>query len=233
MQGRIDDIAFDATIREAAPHQVRRQRSDVALAVEREDLRRKVRVSRAANLVLFVVDASWSMAAAERMVATQGAILSLLRDAYQRRDRVGLIVFRQNGAELLLPPTSSVRLAESMLGHITVGGKTPLSSALHLAHQVFAREMRRNPQVMPLMILLTDGAGNVSMTDMAPREEGCRIAALIRDCDVRSAVINTEHKSFDRGLAQELAFYLGAECYTLEELGSQELYETVRGELKS
>lgn len=233
MQGRIDDIAFDATIREAAPHQVRRQRSDVALAVEREDLRRKVRVSRAANLVLFVVDASWSMAAAERMVATQGAILSLLRDAYQRRDRVGLIVFRQNGAELLLPPTSSIRLAESMLGHITVGGKTPLSSGLHLAHQVFAREVRRNPQVMPLMILLTDGAGNVSMTDMAPREEGCRIAALIRDSDVRSAVINTEHKSFDRGLAQELAFYLGAECYTLEELGAQELYETVRGELKS
>lgn len=233
MEGRVDDIAFDATIREAAPHQVRRQRSGVALAVERQDLRRKVRVSRAANVVLFVVDASWSMAAAERMVATKGAILSLLRDAYQRRDRVGLIVFRQNAAELLLPPTSSVRLAESMLGDISVGGKTPLSSGLHLAYQVFTREMRRNPQVMPLMILLTDGAGNVSMTDIAPREEGCRIAALIRDCNVRSAVINTEHKSFDRGLAQELAFYLGAECYTLEELGAQELYETVRGKLKS
>lgn len=233
MEGRIDDIAFDATIRQAAPHQVRRQRSDVALAVERDDLRRKVRVSRTANLVLFVVDASWSMAAAERMVATKGAILSLLQDAYQRRDKVGLIVFRQNGAELLLPPTSSIRLAEGMLEDITVGGKTPLSSGLYLAYQVFVREMRRNPRVIPLMILLTDGAGNVSMTDLAPREEGCQIAELIHSSSIRSVVINTEHKSFDRGLAQELAFYLKAECYTLEELGAQELYEAVRNELKS
>jgi magnesium chelatase subunit D len=192
-----------------------------------------VRVSRTANLVLFVVDASWSMAAAERMVASKGAILSLLQDAYQRRDKVGLIVFRQNGAELLLPPTSSIRLAEGMLEDITVGGKTPLSSGLYLAYQVFVREMRRNPRVIPLMILLTDGAGNVSMTDLAPREEGCQIAELIHSSSIRSVVINTEHKSFDRGLAQELAFYLNAECYTLEELGAQELYEAVRNELKS
>lgn len=233
MDGRVDDIAFDATIRQAAPHQVRRERSDVALAVEMDDLRQKVRVTRAANLILFVVDASWSMAAAERMVATKGAIMSLLQDAYQRRDRVGLIVFRQNGAELLLPPTASVRLAERMLEDISVGGKTPLSSGLHLAYEVFTREVRRNPQVMPLMILLTDGAGNVSMTDVAPRQEGCRIAQLIQDSNIRSVVVNTEHKAFDRGLAQELAFYLGAECYTLEELGAQELYETVRNELKS
>ena len=232
MDGRIEDIAFDATLREAAPHQVDRDRSDVALAIETDDLRRKIRVSRAANLVLFVVDASWSMAAAERMVATKGAIVSLLQDAYQRRDRVGLIVFRQNGAELLLPPTSSVKLAEKLLGDITVGGKTPLSSGLHLGYQVFTREMRRNPHVMPLMILLTDGAGNVSMTSLTPHEEGCKMARLIKDSDIRSVVINTEHKSFDRGLAQELAFHLGAECYTLEELGAEELYKTVRSELK-
>jgi magnesium chelatase subunit D len=232
MDGRVEDIAFDATLREAAPHQVTRQRPDVALAIEREDLRRKIRVTRAANLVLFVVDASWSMAAAERMVATKGAILSLLQDAYQRRDRVGLVVFRQNGAELLLPPTSSVKLAGRMLEDIAVGGKTPLSSGLHLTYQVFMREMRRNPEVMPLMILLTDGAGNVSMTGMTPHEEGCKIAELIHGSDIRSVVINTEHKSFDRGLAQELAFHLGAECYTLEELGAEELYKTVRSELQ-
>jgi magnesium chelatase subunit D len=232
MDGWINDIAFDATVRQAAPHQVNRDRSDVALAIEREDLRQKVRVTRAANLVLFVVDASWSMAAAERMVATKGAILSLLQDAYQRRDRVGLIVFRQNGADLLLPPTSSVRLAEKTLEDIAVGGKTPLSSGLHLSHQVFMREMRRNPQVMPLMILLTDGAGNVSMTGMTPHEEGCKLAELIQRSQVRSVVINTEHKAFDRGLAQELAFHLGAECYTLEELGAEELYKTVRSELQ-
>jgi magnesium chelatase subunit D len=231
MGDRVDDIAFDATLRQAAPHQIHRQPRDMALAVEREDLRRKVRVSRAASLILFVVDASWSMAAAERMKATKGAILSLLQDAYQRRDRVGLIVFRQDGAQLLLPPTSSIKLAEKLLEDISVGGKTPLSSGLYLAYQVFMREIGRNPQVMPLMILLTDGAGNVSMTDLAPREEGCQIGELIHDSSIRSVVINTEHKAFDRGLAQELAFYLGAECYTLEELGAEELYETVRGEL--
>jgi magnesium chelatase subunit D len=232
MEGRVEDIAFDATVREAAPHQVNRQPSDVAVAIERDDLRRKVRVARAANLVLFVVDASWSMAAAERMIATKGAILSLLQDAYQRRDRVGLVVFRQNGAELLLPPTSSVKLAGKMLQDISVGGKTPLSSGLQLSYQVFMREVRRNPQVMPLMILLTDGAGNVSMTGMTPHEEGCKMAQLIHRSNIRSVVINTEHKSFDRGLAQELAFHLGAECYTLEELGAEELYKTVRGELQ-
>ena len=232
MDGRVEDIAFDATVREAAPHQVNRQHSDVAVAIERDDLRRKVRVARAANLVLFVVDASWSMAAAERMVATKGAILSLLQDAYQRRDRVGLVVFRQNCAELLLPPTSSVKLAGKMLQDIAVGGKTPLSSGLQLSYQVFMREIRRNPQVMPLMILLTDGAGNVSTTGMTPHEEGCKMAQLIHRSNIRSVVINTEHKSFDRGLAQELAFHLGAECYTLEELGAEELYKTVRGELQ-
>jgi len=232
MDGRVEDIAFDATLRQAAPQQVHRQRPDVALAIERDDLRRKVRVTRAANLVLFAVDASWSMAAAERMIATKGAILSLLQDAYQRRDRVGLVVFRQNGAELLLPPTSSVKLAEKRLDDIAVGGKTPLSSGLHLSYQVFMREMRRNPQVMPLMILLTDGAGNVSMTGMTPHEEGCKIADLIHRSNIRAVVINTEHKSFDRGLAQELAFHLGAECYTLEELGAEELYKTVRSELE-
>jgi magnesium chelatase subunit D len=232
MDGRVEDIAFDATVREAAPHQVNRQHSDVAVAIERHDLRRKVRVARAANLVLFVVDASWSMAAAERMVATKGAILSLLQDAYQRRDRVGLVVFRQNCAELLLPPTSSVKLAGKMLQDIAVGGKTPLSSGLQLSYQVFMREIRRNPQVMPLMILLTDGAGNVSTTGMTPHEEGCKMAQLIHRSNIRSVVINTEHKSFDRGLAQELAFHLGAECYTLEELGAEELYKTVRGELQ-
>jgi magnesium chelatase subunit D len=232
MEGRVEDIAFDATVREAAPHQVDRQPSEVAVAIERDDLRRKVRVARAANFVLFVVDASWSMAAAERMVATKGAILSLLQDAYQRRDRVGLVVFRQNGAELLLPPTSSVKLAGRMLQDIAVGGKTPLSSGLQLSYQVFMREFRRNPQVMPLMILLTDGAGNVSMTGMTPHEEGCKMAQLIHRSNIRSVVINTEHKSFDRGLAQELAFHLGAECYTLEELGAEELYKTVRSELQ-
>ena len=129
-----DDLAFDATLRAAAPFQREREelrrRNRVAFAVRPADYQRKVRVKRAANLVLFLVDASWSMAVAERMIATKGAIVSLLNDAYQRRDRVGLITFQRDRATLVLPPTNSVQLAEQSLQDIPVGGKTPLSAGL-------------------------------------------------------------------------------------------------------
>ncbi|MGD8584399.1 MAG: VWA domain-containing protein, partial [Chloroflexota bacterium] len=126
------DLAFDATFRAAAPHQRERDRTKMALALKKEDLREKVRVRRSANLVLFVVDASWSMAVAERMEATKGAIMSLLTDAYQRRDRVGLVVFNKNDARLVLSPTNSVQLARKALADVAVGGKTPLSAGLLL-----------------------------------------------------------------------------------------------------
>ena len=133
--GNTDDLAFDATLRAAAPFQKAREemRENVAFAVRREDYQRKVRVRRASNLILFLVDASWSMAVAERMAATKGAILSLLTDAYQRRDRVGLIVFQKDRATLVLPPTNSVLLAQRALADIPVGGKTPLSAGLTMA----------------------------------------------------------------------------------------------------
>jgi magnesium chelatase subunit D len=231
--GQSDDIAFDATLRYAAPHQIHRQSGNLALAIADEDLQRKVRVRRAANLILFVVDASWSMAAAERMVATKGAIMSLLNDAYQRRDQVGLVVFQKDEARLVLPPTSSVELAQKALQDIPIGGKTPLSSGLLLSYRVCKRELRHNPEVMPLMILLTDGAGNVSMTDLPAQDEALKVADLIQHDHIRSVVINMEHASFDRGLAQELADALDAPCYTLQALKAEELYQTVRGELKS
>ena len=230
--GQSNDIAFDATFRYAAPHQIHRQSGNLALAIADEDLQRKVRVRRAANLILFVVDASWSMAAAERMVATKGAIMSLLNDAYQRRDQVGLVVFQKEEARLVLPPTSSVELAQKALQDIPVGGKTPLSSGLLLAYRVCQRELRRNPEVMPLMILLTDGAGNVSMTDLPAQDEALKVADFIKRGNIRSVVINMEHSSFDRGLAQDVADALDAPCYTLQALKAEHLYQTVRGELK-
>jgi magnesium chelatase subunit D len=232
---RSNDIAFDATLRAAAPFQLRRQSSGdngMAFAIRRSDLQRKVRVRRAANLILFVVDASWSMAAAERMAATKGAIMSLLQDAYQRRDQVGLVIFQKTRARLALRPTSSVELAQEALKEIPVGGKTPLSSGLLLAYRVISREMRLNPQLMPLLILLTDGAGNVAVTDVPPREEALRVAAMVSHKQIRSVVINMEHPSFDRGLAQELAEALDAPCYCLPELHAQALYRTVQDELK-
>jgi magnesium chelatase subunit D len=231
-KGKVTDLAFDATLRAAAPHQKERDRSKLALALKKEDLREKVRVRRSANLILFVVDASWSMAVSERMEATKGAIMSLLTDAYQRRDRVGLIVFHKNDANLVLAPTNSVQLARQALANIAVGGKTPLSAGLMLAYKVFRQEAVTHPDVMPLMILLTDGAGNVSMSELPPQEEAHRMAERIRDHKTRSVVINMEHKAFDQGLARLLADKLGAPCHTLADLRAETLYRAVLEELE-
>jgi len=231
--GKTNDIAFDATLRAAAPFQQDReeQRKDVAFAIQPSDLQRKVRVKQTANLVLFVVDASWSMAVAERMSATKGAILSLLTDAYQRRDRVGLVVFQKDRATLVLPPTNSVQLAQRALTDIPVGGKTPLSAGLFLTQQVLQREKILHSDVEPLVILLTDGAGNVSMSTLPPQEEAHQIAEQIAAESIRSIVINMEHAAFDQGLAQALAEHLKAPCYTLNELKAETLYNAVRTEM--
>jgi magnesium chelatase subunit D len=235
MEGRPEDLAFDATIRTAAPYQRRRraERADrkVAFIVKRQDMQKKVRVRRASNLVLFVVDASWSMAAAERMEATKGAIISLLHDAYQRRDQVGLVVFQREEARVVLPPTSSVELAQRALRDIPVGGKTPLSAGLLTAYRVCLLAQRRDPETKPLIIILTDGAGNVSVTGMPPQEEAGRMARMIHDSHMRTIVINMEHPAFDRGLAHQLALALGGPCYALPELKADTLVKTVKTEL--
>lgn len=231
--GKTDDIAFDATLRAAAPFQKRRkkQRKKVAFAIQSSDFQRKVRVKKTSNLILFAVDASWSMAVAERMSATKGAILSLLTDAYQRRDRVGLVVFQKDRATLILPPTNSVQLAQRALADIPVGGKTPLSAGLFMAHEVIKKDRILHPDVNPLIILLTDGAGNVSMGKLPPQEESNRLAENIAEDEIRSVVINMEHAAFDQGLAQTLSKHLHAPCYTLSELKTETLFQAVREEM--
>jgi Mg-chelatase subunit ChlD len=229
--GDLSDIALDATIRQAALQQVKRESKPGVLTILPYDVQKKVRVRRAANLILFVVDASWSMAGAQRMEATKGAIMSLLVDAYEKRDRVGLVVFQKEEARLVLPFTSSVELAQEALRHLPVGGKTPLSAGLMLAYRVFRQELRLHAEAMPLMILLTDGAGNVSLTDTPPQEEAHKIADLIHQTGIHSVVINMEHEAYDRGLASNLARVLNGPCYCLAELRAAELYQTVRKEL--
>jgi Mg-chelatase subunit ChlD len=230
------DLAFDATLRAAAPFQPARRSADrlgPALRVKRHDYQKKVRVRKSANLILFVVDASWSMAVAERMQATKGAIMSLLTDAYQRRDRVGLIVFQKDQARLVLPPTNSVELAQRALRDIPVGGKTPLSAGLTLTHLVLHQEMHLHPEVAPLAIILTDGAGNVSQSGLPAQDEAYRVCEEICKLKVRMVVINMEHPAFDQGLAKKLADHLEAPCYSLRELKAESLYRTVRDELDS
>ena len=234
--GNPTDLAFDATLRAAAPFQNARKAKEIpgpALRVKRGDYQKKIRVRKAANLILFVVDASWSMAVAERMSATKGAIMSLLTDAYQRRDRVGLIVFQKDQARLVLPPTNSVELAQKALRDIPVGGKTPLSAGLILTHFVLSQEMRTHPDVAPLVIVLTDGAGNVSQSNLSAQDETYKVCEQIVKLDVRTVVINMEHPAFDQGLAQKLADHLESPCYSLKDLKAESLYRTVRDELDS
>ncbi len=230
---KVKDLAFDATLRAASLHQKEREgESDLALKLKKADLREKVRVRRTSNLILFVVDASWSMAVSERMEATKGAIMSLLTDAYQRRDRVGLVVFNKNQATLVLPPTNSIDLARKALQDIAVGGKTPLAAGLALAYDVFKKEALSHPDVMPLMILLTDGAGNVSLGHRPPQEEAHRLARMIKEATIRSIVINMEHAAFDQGLAQQLADALGCPCHSMADLKADSLYRAVVRELE-
>jgi len=228
--GDAQDLAFDATLRAAAPFQKKRKEENekVAFHIKPSDYMRKVRVRRAANLILFVVDASWSMAVAERMSATKGAIMSLLTDAYQRRDRVGLIVFQKDRATLVMPPTNSIQLAQRALSNIPVGGKTPLSAGLQLASDILKRESVLHPDVMPLLIVLTDGAGNVSMGDFAPLEEAHQIADQIAGKDIPAVVINMESATYDQGLALELAEHLEAPCLSIGELKAEHLYRAVK-----
>ncbi len=174
------------------------------------------------------------MAVSERMNATKGAIMSLLTDAYQRRDRVGLIVFQKDRALMVLPPTNSVTLAKHALADIPVGGKTPLSAGLLLAYETVKREKTLHPDIMPLIILLTDGAGNVSISGkVPPQEEAHRICDLIQEEHYKTIVINMEHVAFDQGLASRLAERLGGPCYTLGQLRADTLLDTVRREMDS
>ena len=183
----------------------------MAFAIRPADYKRKVRVRRAANLVLFLVDASWSMAVAERMMATKGAILSLLNDAYQRRDRVGLITFQNDRATLVLPPTNSVLLAERALRGHPGGRENPAfgRSGPGLRGPAAAKSML-HPDVLPLLIVLTDGAGNVSMGQPAAPGRSPLARRTIAEEEIHSVVINMEHAAFDQGLAQDLADHLKA-----------------------
>lgn len=240
---RVTDLALDATLREAAPYQGQR-RSAVAphapahrrrprLILRRSDLRQKVRVRRTRNAVCFVVDASWSMAADERMRATKAAVLSLLRDAYQRRDRVGLVSFQRDYASVLLPLTSSVETAQKRLQTMPTGGKTPLARGLLTGYELLERARRQDPEVLPLLVLLTDGQANVAMSNLPPQQEAYQVADFIAAHAVQAIVIDTEHPNFERGLARKLADHLKGRYYRLEDLSDGGLVQAVRTQMRT
>ena len=240
---RVTDLALDATLREAAIYQRKRRtelmhseemphRRRPKIVIKRSDLRQKVRVRRTRNAVCFVVDASWSMAAEERMQATKAAVLSLLRDAYQRRDQVGLVSFQRDYARVLLPLTNSVELAQRRLQSMPTGGKTPLSRGMLTAFELLERARRRDAEVVPLMVLLTDGQANVSISDLPPQQEAYRIAEMIAAHQIHAIVIDTEHPHFERGLSRRLAEHLRGVYYRLEDLHDDGLVRAVRQQMQ-
>ncbi|HZD37257.1 MAG TPA: VWA domain-containing protein, partial [Actinomycetes bacterium] len=218
------------------------------LRVRARDLRWQVREGREGNLVLFVVDASGSMAARQRMTATKGAVLSLLLDAYQRRDKVGLVSFRGSGAEVLLPPTSSIELAARRLAALPTGGRTPLEAGLARARTLLAAEAVRDPRRRPLLVVITDGRANaVGHTPAAVPGPGHGAGARLGPASpphpvtaamaearalagegVAAVVIDTEDAAVRLGLAAELARALNGPCITLEALAAQPLAGLVR-----
>ena len=225
------DLALDATVRAAAPHQRRRREAQPegpALRVRAGDLHQKVRETRAGNVILFAVDASGSMAARKRMAAAKQAVLSLLLDAYQKRDRVGLIAFRGAQAELLLPPTSSVDLAERRLQSLPTGGRTPLGHALQLGLLSFERHRANHREDVPLLLVVSDGRANVSVGGGDPTAELLGLAGEIRARGIGSVVVDTETGHMRVGVCQPLSEALGATYLPLEQLRAGELVTAAR-----
>ncbi|SNR68842.1 putative cobaltochelatase [Blastococcus mobilis] len=230
--GSVTRLHLIDTVLAAAPHQVDRGRTGPALRIAREDLRQATLEGREGNLVLFVVDGSGSMGSRARMGAVKGAVLSLLLDAYQRRDKVGLITFRGSGAEVALPPTWSVEAAAARLTDLPTGGRTPLAAGLLRAHEVLRVERVRDPRRRPLLVVVTDGraTGPRGGTHLADARAA---AALLASAGTTSVVVDCESGPVRLGLAAALGAHLGAQTLRLEELAADSLAATVRSARKA
>ncbi|TMV43197.1 VWA domain-containing protein [Paenibacillus mesophilus] len=237
--GKITDVAFDATFRAAAPYQTLRRRGkipDTSIVVEREDLRMKRRERRVGATLLFVVDASGSMAAQQRMRAVKGAILSLLRDAYRKRDNIGMIAFRKQTAEQLLPFTRSVEAATIHLRELPTGGKTPLAAGLLKGWETLQVTRARDKNIVPVMIVVTDGKANAGLrpglsdsTAGGVWRECLNIGEQIGKSGIIVLVIDTEQGFVRLGQAALLAEAMQGDCYRLEHLDESAMTEAIRG----
>ncbi|MDR1085994.1 MAG: magnesium chelatase subunit D family protein [Deltaproteobacteria bacterium] len=232
----LGDIALDATIRAAAPYQKSRTcPPGLALALEPSDIRSAIREKKMGHHLFFTVDASGSMGARGRMAAAKGAIMSLLLDAYQKRDQVSLVSFRRNEAVINLPLTTSVDLAGKLLAEMPVGGRTPLSQGLAVTFREVKNVLVKNPLARPIVILITDGRGNVCLDgrpDQNPLKEAWTLASLMaKEHRVKYLVVDTEEASLVAfNLAARLADALGANYFKIGELKAQTLLDIVKQE---
>jgi len=195
-RGQVDagDVAIDATIRAAASRMAAGAKPEdgVALSITPADLRTKVRTRKTGSSIILCVDASGSMGASKRIDAAKAAAMELLAEAYVRRDRVSLVSFRGDAAEVVLPPTASVELARLRLGELPVGGSTPLAAGIHASLEVAAAEKRRDPTVVSWIVLITDGRANVGRVGMLGSEDALRAARQIAAAGVHAVVLDTD-----------------------------------------
>ncbi|HID96343.1 MAG TPA: VWA domain-containing protein [Candidatus Latescibacteria bacterium] len=233
------DIALDATLRASAARglrivdcglqispslpPIRNQR----LSVQPQDLREKVRERKKAAVITFVVDASGSMGAQRRMEVAKGAVMELLAESYQKRDKVAFIAFRGQDAHLLLPPTSGIERAAQCLRELPTGGKTPLPAGLNKALEVLLNELKRDESIIPVLVLVSDGKGNVPIKEDV-RKEVEALATKIRERRIHLVVIDSGGGFLRLGYNKQIAQIADGEYCNLEELNVREVVSVVR-----
>lgn len=225
---RQHDLALDATLRVAAPYQSSRDHTDYAVALTDSDLRFKVREDHVGATIVFAVDASGSMGAQKRMKAAKEAILSMLLDSYQKRDRIGLVAFRKEGAETLLDITASVDLAQKKLQQLPTGGRTPLAAGLYQSWQLLKARRLKDPEMLPMLVLVTDGRANKSLWTEDPVNDALRAAQLIRQDHIHTVVVDTEKDFISLHIARQLADAMEAAYYKVDDLKAEQLQTIVK-----
>lgn len=231
-QGRTSDVAFDATLRAAAPYQRSRHSDSLSIVIESGDIREKVRERRSGSTIMFLVDASGSLGVRKRMATVKGAILSMLRDSYVKRDRIGLMAFRRDGAEVILPPTKSVEYSYNKLEELPTGGKTPLGEALVRVDEYMTSYSRCHIGERCYIVLVTDGRANVPLTPGADaNEEVQKMAEDLSIPNVKWIVVDASSgfPHFDN--AERLAQKLGARYFKLEDLDADRFAQGVKAAL--
>lgn len=221
--GKVKDLAFLPTLKAALPFQQHRLSDNLAVVIKKKDYREKVREKRIGSNIVFVVDASGSMGANKRMRAVKGAIFSLLNEAYQKRDKIGLIVFKQNKAEVILNITRSVDLAQKELKLLPTGGKTPLAEGLKKALSVIKAEKIKDKEILPLIVLVSDGKANYSVNGNDPVVESLQIAQKINSEKIPSVVIDTENGFIKLGLAKKIAEKMNSDYFCLENASAKSI----------
>lgn len=222
------DLALDATLRAAAPYQRFRDHSECAVALTDSDLRYKVRENHVGATIVFVVDASGSMGARKRMKETKEAILSMLLDSYQKRDKIGLVAFHKDSAETLLDITASVDLAQKKLQALPTGGRTPLASGLYQAWQLLRARKLKDPDMLPMIVLVTDGRANRPLWTENAVADAVKVAELIYRDGIHGVVIDTEKDFISLHIAQQIAQAMHGTYHKVDELKAQQLRSIVK-----